>query len=55
MDGVDLRRVKEQYLHLAQKYHPDASKDTSTDSISKFIAVKQAYDRLLELDKQSQG
>jgi len=42
----DLKTVKEQYLRLAQKYHPDHFKQ----SAQKFIEIKDAYEKLVELE-----
>ena len=46
----DLKTVKEQYLRLAQKYHPDHFKQ----SAQKFIEIKDAYEKLVELEHQYQ-
>lgn len=49
---IDFRLVREQYLKLAQLYHPDMQ---HVESAQKFLVVREAYDRLLELDQQSEG
>jgi hypothetical protein len=49
---LDMVFVKQQYFSLAQKYHPDMRIEKSAE---KFIVVQKAYDRLLELDSQSEG
>ena len=55
---LDLRMVREQYLKLAQRYHPDLTQVDITSELAikndeKFVAVKEAYDRLVELNTKS--
>ena len=59
--SINIRRIKEQYLRLAQKYHPDstfnAADEESMDLTMEdmFIEVKAAFDKLVELNQQWNG
>ena len=58
-EAIDIKRIKEQYLRLAQKYHPDvvANSDEHDESSAEemFIEVKSSFDRLVELNEQFDG
>ncbi len=48
-----MKLVKEQYLKLAQKYHPDSSTGLSESEKSSneenFIKIKESFDRITVL------
>ena len=64
-EAIDIKRIKEQYLKLAQQYHPDviANKEANIeqseesreaaikDAEEMFIEIKAAFDRLVELNE----
>ena len=50
---IDLEAVKEQYYKLAQKYHPDTGESNQKDETEEFIKVKNSFDRIMELNKES--
>jgi len=57
---IDLKIIREQYLKLAQKYHPDVSTESAngadtSENEERFIKVKDSFDRLVFLDKDSRG
>ena len=57
---ITLKTIREQYLKLAQKYHPDAvkggeAKAQTEEQEEAFIQMKESFDRLVELDKDSKG
>ena len=53
---ITLKTIREQYLKLAQKYHPDATAKAETEEQEEaFIQMKESFDRLIELDKDSKG
>lgn len=52
MTDMELKKVKEQYLKLAQKYHPDSGAEADE---AVFINVKESFDRIVQLDKESNG
>ena len=58
---IDVRHIKEQYLKLAQKYHPDVlARREIADADEKafhdkFVQVKTAFDRLVELNDEYEG
>ena len=56
---IDIKLVREQYLKLAQKYHPDTSDQSNQEQVSAneetFIRVKESFERLVFLDKDSKG
>lgn len=68
-ESIDIKRIKAQYLKLAQMYHPDVitnrlESEKATDqekekamaeAEDKFIEVKEAFDRLVELNDEYQG
>ena len=54
VDEMSLKVIREQYLRLAQKYHPDASVEDKAPN-EQFIRVKESFDRLSQLDKESKG
>ena len=47
--------VREQFLTLSKKYHPDVTKGDSEEANKKFIQIKEAFDRLGEMDKDRDG
>nr|WP_071518518.1 J domain-containing protein [Geitlerinema sp. PCC 9228] len=47
-ETADLEDVKASYRRLARQYHPDLNPDDS-EAHQKFIAIHQAYKRLLEI------
>ena len=50
MNDLDLKKVRERFLKLAQKYHPDADSPNKNNNLlkdDKFITVKESFDRLL--------
>ena len=49
---MEFKKVKEQFLKLAQKYHPDGGAFADE---SKFILCKDSFDRIVTLDKESNG
>ena len=63
--SFNIRAIKEQYLRLAQMYHPDVighlkEKDlkegeSHEELEEKFVQVKEAFDRLVELNGQYGG
>ena len=52
-----MKKVREQYLKLAQKYHPDSGgqQAANPDDDAKFIKAKESFDRIVVLDKESNG
>ena len=40
---------------MAHKYHPDMKLQSKKASTERFIKVQKAYDRILELDLESEG
>ena len=52
---LDLRTIREQYLKLAQRYHPDLTgedihSDAAKKNDEKFVLAKEAYDKIVELN-----
>lgn len=45
--------VKQRYFQLAKKYHPDLN--SQTQSSQKFVTITRAYERLIEMDRESEG
>ena len=58
---IDMKVVREQYLKLAQKYHPDVTSEKSNEKYDPknndeaFVNVKESFDRITTLDKESNG
>ena len=52
MTDMELKKVKEQYLKLAQRYHPDSGAEADEAA---FIKVKESFDRIVQLDRDSNG
>ena len=53
-----MKIVREQYLKLAQMYHPDRSvenKEQATANEAIFVKVKGSFEKLVDLDKESNG
>ena len=53
-----MKVVREQYLKLAQKYHPDRSVENSEQAAVNeaiFVKMKDSFERLVNLDKESGG
>mmetsp|Transcript_9424 Transcript_9424/g.11544 ORF Transcript_9424/g.11544 Transcript_9424/m.11544 type:complete len:87 (-) Transcript_9424:890-1150(-) len=56
--SINIKAIKDQYLRLAQRYHPDvlaaSQEDDREEKVEeiqeKFIKVKEAFDRLVELN-----
>ncbi|CAE8691221.1 unnamed protein product, partial [Polarella glacialis] len=47
--GSDISKVRQAFRRLARKYHPDlCSPDKLSEAGARFVAVKQAHDRILE-------
>ena len=55
VDEMSLKTIRDQYLKLAQKYHPDAAVSEDSAPNEQFIQVKESFDRLTELNKESKG
>ena len=59
--SINIKRIKESYLRLAQKYHPDSTFDAAEEENydheveDMFIEVKAAFDKLVELNHQWNG
>ena len=59
--SINIKRIKESYLRLAQKYHPDstfeAADEENYDAAEQdmFIEVKAAFDKLVEMNQQWNG
>ena len=63
--SFNIRAIKEQYLRLAQMYHPDVIAQIKKEELKvgesleeleeKFVEVKEAFDRLVELNGQYGG
>ena len=63
--SFNIKSIKEQYLRLAQMYHPDVVAQIKEEEMKegeslmvleeKFIQVKEAFDRLVELNGQYGG
>ena len=51
-DSLLMDSVKQQYRSLAKKYHPDVN---AFDSSEQFLTITRAYERLIELDRESEG
>lgn len=61
VQSIDITLIKEHYLKLAQKYHPDAVasrqeelKDDESPE-SKFVEIKEAFDKLVEINSEFGG
>lgn len=52
---INMKAVKDQYLKLAQKYHPDRSSSGSGKEDKAFIDAKAAYDRVVAMDRDFKG
>lgn len=52
-----MKLVREQYLKLAQKYHPDTVQDKKTfkNNDEAFIQVKESHDKIVILNKEQNG
>lgn len=53
-----MRIVREQYLKLAQMYHPDRSVEDQEQAAANeaiFVKMKESFERLVDLDKESSG
>ncbi len=64
--SINIKLIKDQYLKLAQMYHPDvmASRigdgqeeqgDDAVDIEERFVEVKEAFDKLVEINDQYGG
>ena len=56
---INIKAVKKQYLELAQRYHPDVlaaqaefDEEKILEEQDKFVKIKEAFDRLIELNSQ---
>ena len=55
---IEMKVVREQYLKLAQKYHPDRSVENPEQAAANeaiFVKMKESFERLVNLDKESGG
>ncbi len=58
---LQFKTVQEQFKKLAKKYHPDATEQKLLDQETidhyheKFIMLKEAYDRMIELNQEKTG
>ena len=56
--SLDITKVKNQYLELVKKYHPDTVDTAVTskeEATKKFLGIKAAYDKLIEMDEGTTG
>ena len=51
-DNLLMDSVKQRYFALAKKYHPDVN---ALECSEKFVTITKAYERLIELDRESEG
>jgi len=51
-EGASKEKIKSTYRNLAKKYHPDRNPENERASRLEFIAISQAYEKLI-LDKDS--
>ena len=55
---LKFKSIQEQFKKLAKRYHPDASEQKLLDNAkveennAKFIQLKEAYDRMIELNQE---
>ena len=59
-EAIDIKRIKEQYLKLAQQYHPDVIGNQDDQEEGKkaeemFIEIKESFDRLVQLNEEFGG
>jgi curved DNA-binding protein CbpA len=46
--SADIEIIKAAYRVLAKRYHPDAGKDSTSDSIARFRLIQEAFDVLAD-------
>lgn len=50
-DSASEEEIKAAYRQVMREHHPDTSKEQTPEEVAKFIELKKAYERILEIKK----